>query len=569
LDDLLAAAAGEHLAAVRDPFLATCASAVAHGEALLADDAERRGEPAGARLAGGLGGLAAQLVDAGALAGVIAHRKAGEPLDGARREALSTALEALRGAPGRPATLVAAPGDPLPTPAGFRRVESAEPLAAASAWIEVEAAALRRALRGLESVARELAGAPADADETAPGRGDAWLSLPAKRRALLPPVFVVIDEAVLRLDRGAALVVALGTGWPLQLVSRFAPDAEPGEGLPWDPSMLALGLREAFVQEGCATRGAELVDGFRRALGGARPGFHRVAEGPEAFLQRGLAEHSFAEMRYDPDAGEAWSERLALATPPVPELAVAAERPAPRVEARRARWRALQELAGLSGPALEAAAAAARAAAEGVAAAERAALEARHVAEIARLHAQAESDAVDRLVGVLVGVDPALLAASEPLAAALGGDDVRLTTGPRPTSLGTAVAPSAAAAVAPATATAAVPLAPAVTPANAGNGHTVAAPVPTAPVTMATVVEPWIDTELCTSCDECTRLNPRLFAYNENKQAYIKDPRGGTFEELVRGAERCTARIIHPGTPLDPGEPDLETWIRRAEPFNA
>ena len=59
-----------------------------------------------------------------------------------------------------------------------------------------------------------------------------------------------------------------------------------------------------------------------------------------------------------------------------------------------------------------------------------------------------------------------------------------------------------------------------------------------------------------------------MFAYNENKQAYIKDPKAGTFQELVKAAERCSARVIHPGTPLDPDEPDLEKWVKRAEPFN-
>jgi pyruvate-ferredoxin/flavodoxin oxidoreductase len=58
-----------------------------------------------------------------------------------------------------------------------------------------------------------------------------------------------------------------------------------------------------------------------------------------------------------------------------------------------------------------------------------------------------------------------------------------------------------------------------------------------------------------------------MFAYNENKQAYIKDPRAGTFKDLVQAAERCTARIIHPGTPLDAGEVDVEKWVARAEPF--
>jgi pyruvate-ferredoxin/flavodoxin oxidoreductase len=84
----------------------------------------------------------------------------------------------------------------------------------------------------------------------------------------------------------------------------------------------------------------------------------------------------------------------------------------------------------------------------------------------------------------------------------------------------------------------------------------------------ALVLEPYIETERCTSCDECIKINDRMFAYDENKQAYIKDPRAGTFAELVKAAERCTIEIIHPGTPLDPSEKDLEKWVARAERFN-
>jgi pyruvate-ferredoxin/flavodoxin oxidoreductase len=82
------------------------------------------------------------------------------------------------------------------------------------------------------------------------------------------------------------------------------------------------------------------------------------------------------------------------------------------------------------------------------------------------------------------------------------------------------------------------------------------------------VLEPYIDTALCTSCDECININKKMFAYDENKQAYIKDPRAGTFRELVLAAEKCTARIIHPGTPLNPKEKNLDKWLKRAEPFS-
>lgn len=82
------------------------------------------------------------------------------------------------------------------------------------------------------------------------------------------------------------------------------------------------------------------------------------------------------------------------------------------------------------------------------------------------------------------------------------------------------------------------------------------------------ITDPYIDTPLCTSCNECTNINNRMFAYNENKQAYIKDAKAGTFKELVKAAEKCPARIIHPGKPLNPNETGLDKLIKRAEPFN-
>jgi pyruvate-ferredoxin/flavodoxin oxidoreductase len=85
-----------------------------------------------------------------------------------------------------------------------------------------------------------------------------------------------------------------------------------------------------------------------------------------------------------------------------------------------------------------------------------------------------------------------------------------------------------------------------------GNGH----------------VAPWIDSTLCTSCDECININPKLFAYDDKKHAYIKDPRGGPYKDLVRAAEKCTAQVIHPGTPANSSEKDLAKLIARAEKYN-
>ncbi|MDX1673892.1 MAG: ferredoxin, partial [Longimicrobiales bacterium] len=84
----------------------------------------------------------------------------------------------------------------------------------------------------------------------------------------------------------------------------------------------------------------------------------------------------------------------------------------------------------------------------------------------------------------------------------------------------------------------------------------------------ALAMEPFIETARCTTCDECTNLNNRMFKYDENKQAYIADATAGTFRELVMAAERCPAGIIHPGDPLNENEKDLDKWVKRAEPFN-
>ncbi|MGB5687624.1 MAG: ferredoxin, partial [Woeseiaceae bacterium] len=80
--------------------------------------------------------------------------------------------------------------------------------------------------------------------------------------------------------------------------------------------------------------------------------------------------------------------------------------------------------------------------------------------------------------------------------------------------------------------------------------------------------EPWLDTAMCTTCDDCMGINKMMFAYNEDKQAYIKDATAGTFAQLVAAAEICPAKCIHPGKPLNPDEPGLDELIARAAPFN-
>jgi pyruvate-ferredoxin/flavodoxin oxidoreductase len=79
---------------------------------------------------------------------------------------------------------------------------------------------------------------------------------------------------------------------------------------------------------------------------------------------------------------------------------------------------------------------------------------------------------------------------------------------------------------------------------------------------------PWIDSAQCTSCDECIGINPKIFAYDDHKHAFVKNPKGGPYKDLVRAAEKCTAQVIHPGTPFDPKEKDVDKLIKRAAKYN-
>ena len=119
---------------------------------------------------------------------------------------------------------------------------------------------------------------------------------------------------------------------------------------------------------------------------------------------------------------------------------------------------------------------------------------------------------------------------------------------------------------------------------DAARGEAVTAPKPPQPDPAAKVAaapearepaqaappsdDPWIETARCPSCNECQLINDRMFAYNDNKQAYIKDVNAGTFRQLVEAAESCQVAIIHPGKPRNPKEPGLEELMKRAEAFN-
>ena len=79
---------------------------------------------------------------------------------------------------------------------------------------------------------------------------------------------------------------------------------------------------------------------------------------------------------------------------------------------------------------------------------------------------------------------------------------------------------------------------------------------------------PWIEAINCTACDECIQINPKIFEYNADKKAVIKNAEGGPYKDIVKAAERCTARVIHPGLPRDRTQKGIEKLIKRAEKYN-
>jgi pyruvate-ferredoxin/flavodoxin oxidoreductase len=97
------------------------------------------------------------------------------------------------------------------------------------------------------------------------------------------------------------------------------------------------------------------------------------------------------------------------------------------------------------------------------------------------------------------------------------------------------------------------PVAPAATRAAAADGDYLA---------------PWIDTAECTACDECTQINPKIFVYNADKKAVIKNAEAGPYKDLVKSAEKCTARVIHPGLPRNRSAKGIDKWIKRGEKYN-
>ncbi len=197
-------------------------------------------------------------------------------------------------------------------------------------------------------------------------------------------------------------------------------------------------------------------------------------------------------------------------------------------------WSILQELAGTDNAYARRAGEEARRVATEEADAKIARLEADFALALEVARGEGATQAVGRLVQLLTGTQ------------GIAGIVAAAATTP-------ALAPAGAAAIPPSIAPAAQP---AVAPATAP-----------APASAPAAAGPYIDSFLCTTCNECIDLNPRMFRYNGDKQAEIGDPAAGSFKQLVKAAEACPARCIHPGQPRAGDTSASPALIERAAKF--
>lgn len=444
-----------------------------------------------------------------------------------------------------------------------------------------------------------------------------WEGLGPDEMVLLPPVAVVVSGSWLRASGQGGLARLLRSGRPVLILVLDQQGAADQVGLSEFHGQLgweAVGYREALVVQAPLVRPCRLVEGLVAMARATRPALGVVSlpqPGPPSWqlirAEAALAGRSSPGMLYDPDAGPDWADRLDVLANPQPERdwpsfpfacqvdgrdaqldlkvthahavaldpqwrdhfrvigrgdwakdqlllpdyldrlvlgepqawipyiwvhgagdrlrrAVLTRDLAVATLDRRRAWRVLQELAGYDNAHARRASAQARA--EALAEAERriALLEAAHAAELARVKEHEARSALERLADALLH-DGSLSAPIRVAAKAPSPDLAGALPGDRP-----AVAPAQA-------------------PAQAAADE--------APLALD---DPYVDTPLCTSCNECTTLNKRLFVYDGNKQAMIGDVSAGTFAELVRAAEKCPAKCIHPGKPRQ-GDPSATPEI--------
>jgi len=379
--------------------------------------------------------------------------------------------------------------------------------------------------------------------------------------AMFPDYLVCIDADGAPAGEGARLLELLSAGPPVKVVVEVADldhhvvsNGHAGFGVRCSRlGSVAMGLGQVHVVQAPASSLYDVRDRMTSAVAGPGPALVSVFTGaaPDAYAlpaylvgAAALEARAFPAFSYDPTAGSDWASRFSLAGNPQPERAW----PVHRMTYADARLqRVVQEVPFTF--------------------ADFAACDRRRADQFALVPGHVSPDEVPSLL--MIDADeilhPVIADAqvmSEAGACADAWRSLQELGGIHNSHAEKEVARERAAwearaVEAPAAAAAAIEAAAPVEAAAAGATE---AAVPSGD-------DPYIETPRCSTCNECTRLNPRMFAYDGNQQAFIKDPDAGTYAELVQAAESCQLAIIHPGKPRNPKEPGLDELRERAQPF--
>ncbi|MFK5984915.1 MAG: ferredoxin [Pseudomonadota bacterium] len=195
-------------------------------------------------------------------------------------------------------------------------------------------------------------------------------------------------------------------------------------------------------------------------------------------------------------------------------------------------WHTLQEMAGVSSRYLEQAELRIQSEADNQIAIKLGLAEAQFKAELERVKTQAAAEVMSRLTDILLGMDLSSTNSSYQSLPASAADPTSLTAS-----------------------TTADP---------AEKKQQQAAEEPQ----QESFDDAWIDSPLCTTCNDCTDMNPLMFVYNDTNQAIIADLGAGTYKQMVEAAEICPSKCIHPGKPWDKSEDNLDDLTERAVAFN-
>jgi ferredoxin len=533
-------------------------------------------------LRAGVGGKHGELFDFAVMSRLVARRAPADELPAARRQRIEWALSVLAQQRFWPD---ARAEDPLP--AGF----AFDSCAAAMAAFRERLPAAVELLKAIAIGELEADGRYVEAEHDAVFARYDMQSLTAEDFALLPDSLVCIPAERTAAAENMGLLEMLSSGMPVKVlvpVSDLMDEAALGTGrfafgvrgarlattamglggmFVLQCASAALPAQKARIARGMACRGPALFTVFAGSPGSAAPDAATPALAPYLRAAAACESRAFPTFCYDAAAGANWATRFTLAGNRQPEDDWPVE---PFEYADERLQRVVQPLAFTY--------------------ADFALTDARYAAHFApvpkdRWHdgmlpvaewlrlPEAEAptrlpyvlavDEADRLHRVLV--DARLMKATRErlllwhrLQEHAGIHDShaeRLLAEERAKAAAAAQATPASDAVVPAAA-------PATAATTATTATATAADAPPPPSDDA-----WIETARCPSCNECQLVNPRMFAYNQNKQAYILDVTAGTYRHLVEAAEACQVAIIHPGKPRDPNEPGLAELVERARPF--